>query len=577
MLRIIFLGFLFLQVFVARTQNENSLRRGVDFVWHSEYDSASLVLTNIIESKNQYSQIEVGIAYMYLGRTNQLQTNFNEAIVLYHKALELFKNEKEINLIAECQIWLSEYHRAVGQLEDGKKYLDKVAGIINKHQVQGFTKGLYYSRLAAYAQLEHDPRRINVLKYSKIANDIAIKINNQDLEATTINEMGFAFENMGDERSIASYLRAYDLWIESGNLHYAAESLVNVVREYIKRKNYKKAVVYAEKGFIVAKEKEFGELIQYFASQIMQIEERLGNFKKSLKYAHIYHNQYEHEIHKRWSRSILEVEKKYDIHQEQELTSIQKNKAVVANLQAKRIKSQRNYSIVISVMLVLFLLTVLYFSNNLRHKNKELKISLNQQQVLLKEVYHRVKNNLTFLSSLLFLRAKSIEDESTRLLILECESRVHSMAIVHQQLYQLSENTIIDFNIFCTTLFSQIDVFGSQENKKIQFHVSGTIRELNLNNSIFVGLIINELAINSVKHAQSLSQLEIGIELSHSDAGFDIKFFDNGTGLSEELSSFNEGGFGFKMIRLLTKQLNATISYYYQNKLNYFHLQIPNN
>src|SRR5690606_1570642 len=111
-----------------------------------------------------------------------------------------------------------------------------------------------------------------------------------------------------------------------------------------------------------------------------------------------------------------------------EQTNIEKNRALVANLKAKKNKTQRNYSILISVMLVLFLLTVLYFSNNVHKKNRELTISLDQKQVLLKEVYHRVKNNLTFLSGLLYLRAKSSKEESVKQLLYECQSRVHSMA-----------------------------------------------------------------------------------------------------------------------------------------------------
>src|SRR5690606_9385583 len=145
-----------------------------------------------------------------------------------------------------------------------------------------------------------------------------------------------------------------DLWMESGNQHYAVQALVNVVRVYIKRADYKQAVFYADKGYEVALHKEYNELIIHFASQIMQGEERLGNHKRALKFAHIYHNNWEGEIFKRMSKSILEVEKKYDVQREKEQTNIEKNRALVANLKAKKNKTQRNYSILISVMLVLF-------------------------------------------------------------------------------------------------------------------------------------------------------------------------------------------------------------------------------
>lgn len=572
---IILVGFFFC-CFLVQSQQSLQLKKGIDFVWHADYDSAEIVLSEIVQRAEQYTFEEVSTACMYLGRAKQLHSDFGSAVVLYHKALENFQSINDYNSIAECELWLAEYYRVLSNFNDGQKYLDDVKKIITRRKVKDFTRGLYYSRLAAYSQeVDHDPDRIDVLKYSAIANEIALKIDNLDLEATTVNEIGFAYENMGDPRSVENYLKAYDLWIEAGNLHYAAQALVNIVRVYIKKADFKQAVYYADLGFEVAEKNDYRELVVHFAAQIMQGEERLGNLKRALEFAHIYHNNWEGEVYKKMSKSILEVEKKYDVQREKEQTNIQKNKAELADLRAKRNKVQRNYSIVISILLVLFLLTVLYFSNNLRKKNVDLKISLDQKQVLLKEVYHRVKNNLTFLSGLLFLRAKSIQDEAVKEMLLECQSRVHSMAIVHQQLYQLNEESNIDLHLFCQNLFSELDVFGSRDNHDINFEVKGNIREINLNNSIFIGLIINELALNSIKHAVNLKTLRIGIDLQPSPSHFDIKFFDNGIGLSNELSEFQEGGFGFQMIRILTKQLNATITYYNQDNLNYFHLQIP--
>lgn len=563
-------------VLVNWAQPNYDLKKGIELTWKSEYDSSEVLLTKIIQNTSDNSAKDIGLAYMYLGRVKQLKSDYSTSIVFFHKALKIFKTEQEDNLIAECKVWLSEYHRSLSQYDDGKKYILEVQKLEDENKLSDFTKALFYTRVAAFSnELDNDPKRIKVLKYSNLAIELSKKLGNKDIEATSINEIGFAYENMGDPRSIAYYLDAYSLWTQSGNKYYAVYSLINVVREYIKRNEYKKAVFYAEKGYDISIEKQYGELTQYFSSQIMQGEEHLGNYEKSLKFSHIFHDQYELEMLNKWSNTVLEIEKKYDLQQEKERTNIEKNKAEVANLKAKKNKTQRNYSIFISFLLVVFLLTVLYFSNNLRTKNNELKLGLEQKQVLLKEVYHRVKNNLTFLSSLLFLRAKATKETSVQEMLYECQSRVHSMAIVHQQLYQLSEDTLIDFHVFCEQLFSELEVVGSQGNTKIEYQVEGNIKELNLNNSIFVGLIINELAINSIKHAVNVEKLKIGIELERLTTSFDIKFYDNGLGLPEAVSQFQDGGFGFQMIRLLTKQLNGTINYYTNTNRHYFHLQIP--
>src|SRR5690606_4180687 len=144
-----------------------------------------------------------------------------------------------------------------------------------------------------------------------------------------------------------------------------------------------------------------------FASLIMQAEEAMGNDSEALKYSHIYHDDYEIEMNRRWQKSVVEIERKYDIEKQKEQTETEKTRAELASQIAERNRTQRNYLIIIVTGLIVSIVVILLLLQKLHRKNMELHASLDEKKVLLKEVYHRVKNNLTLLNGMLFLRSRS--------------------------------------------------------------------------------------------------------------------------------------------------------------------------
>lgn len=560
----------------VKAQSETRLQKGIDYIWSADYDTAQLIISEVLSDRKQLSELDRGRAFMYLGRVEQLLSHYDSALVYLHNARRIFTRAKSYNNLLECETWLSEYHRSIEQFDEAKKYLLIGEDLITKPEITDFTKALFYSRKAAYLnEREYDPTRAEVLHYSRLANDLARKIGNKDLEATTVNEMGFAFENMRDERALKYYLDAYRLWQECGNKHYAAASLMNVVRESIKRKDYKEASRYAHIGFEEAEKQGRDHMIGAFACQIMQAEESMGNIAEALKYAHIYHNDYEIEMNHRWQESVVEIERKYDIERQLEQTETQKARAELASQIADRNRNQRNYLMIIVSVLIASIVIILFLLRKLHRKNVELHTSLDQKKVLLKEVYHRVKNNLTLLNGMLFLRSKSAKDPTVRDILAECQSRIHSMAIVHQQLYELNESAGTDLRDFCLRLLGDLKEASVSDENKLVYGVTGNIVGLELNNAVLVGLIINELAMNSIKHAGVGDDLRIAIDLQQGEGSMHILYEDNGVGLPGGVIPDENSGFGFRMINLLIKQLHSTISYTYSSSRSVFHIQLP--
>src|SRR5690606_25358083 len=141
--------------------------------------------------------------------------------------------------------------------------------------------------------------------------------------------------------------------------------------ESIKRKNYKDASRYARIGYESAEEQGRLHMLGAFASLIMQAEEAMGNDSEALKYSHIYHDDYEIEMNRRWQKSVVEIERKYDIEKQKEQTETEKARAELASQIAERNRTQRNYLIIIVTGLIVSIVVILLLLRKLHRKNME--------------------------------------------------------------------------------------------------------------------------------------------------------------------------------------------------------------
>ncbi len=187
--------------------------------------------------------------------------------------------------------------------------------------------------------------------------------------------------------------------------------------------------------------------------------------------------------------------------------------------------------------------------------------ALREKEVLLKEIHHRVKNNMQVVSSLLQLQAQYIEDEPTLALFEESQTRIHSMALIHEQLYQSENLDRIDLPIYVENLVANLyQSFGCGSNS-IQFNLNVDPIFLNIETAIPCGLIINELVSNSLKYAftQSLAG-EININFHEiTSQQFHLSIQDNGSGFPADFDVENAETLGVRLVRMLTHQLEGTL------------------
>ncbi|TAF00286.1 MAG: PAS domain S-box protein [Oscillatoriales cyanobacterium] len=184
-----------------------------------------------------------------------------------------------------------------------------------------------------------------------------------------------------------------------------------------------------------------------------------------------------------------------------------------------------------------------------------------EKEVLLKEIHHRVKNNMQVVSSLLQLQAQYIEDEPTLALFEESQTRIHSMALIHEQLYQSENIDRIDLPPYVENLVANLYQSFGCGNTSIQFNLNVDPIYLNIETAIPCGLIINELVSNSLKYAfiQSLSG-EININFDGSNfPEFHLSIQDNGSGFPADFDVESSETLGLRLVRMLSQQLEGTL------------------
>jgi PAS domain S-box-containing protein len=191
---------------------------------------------------------------------------------------------------------------------------------------------------------------------------------------------------------------------------------------------------------------------------------------------------------------------------------------------------------------------------------EQIKASLREKEVLLKEIHHRVKNNLQVISSLLYLQSKNVKDQETFEMLQESQSRVRSMALVHESLYQSQDLARIDFAEYVRNLANYLLRSYGVDTDLIKLKINVEDVSLGVDMAIPCGLILNELVSNSLKHAFPDSRRgEIRIELRSDDDQFALMAGDDGIGLPEDLDFRNPESLGLQLVNMLVDQLEGTI------------------
>jgi two-component sensor histidine kinase/GAF domain-containing protein len=197
---------------------------------------------------------------------------------------------------------------------------------------------------------------------------------------------------------------------------------------------------------------------------------------------------------------------------------------------------------------------------------EQVEASLTEKEIMLKEIHHRVKNNLQVITSLLNLQSSYIEDEKMAALLTESQTRVRSMALIHEQLYRSDDLARVDFKAYIQELTSYLLMSYHSQADGIRFQIACDEVFLDVTTAIPCGLIINELASNALKYAFPNGRSGvIGVEVApesgaEGEAQYRLSVWDDGVGFPDGLDFRHTKSLGLQLVNSLTQQLEGSLT-----------------
>lgn len=470
-----------------------------------------------LEKSDQGKQI--AFAYLQIGSTYLFMDYLDEADEYYRQAAEYFSKEGDQLGVAICQSNLGliahekgDYAGAIEQLKASLKEILK-----SKREIM---TGYAYQSIAESYLAVHEID--SALHYCKRSFRIDQKLNYNSGQAKDYYLLAAIQNELGNSDS-ALYFGEQSLDLLDQEEDYEIDHALSLLLAniYSRRGNLKKSNQFLRRRI------EVMEAIEEDNKKIKQLSSRED---------------------KRLTETMFELE----LSKERE--KLQK----ISNQNQEKI-------ILILVYLCLFFLIGLTIVLIYNRKNKKLNRELNKELItkrsLLKEIHHRVKNNLQIIASMLSIQSQYIKDENFKKILSDCRGRINSMSLIHESLYKSEEREFPLFNHYVEELIPRLIKTYQVDEQDIQLKMDLQKMELSLDESIPCGLIIHEAISNSLKHAFEKDQKgEIEISMKNVNNRIKLLIADNGKGLPKDFKLEEQDSFGFLLIHSLSNQLEADIS-----------------
>ncbi|AFD08050.1 signal transduction histidine kinase [Solitalea canadensis DSM 3403] len=275
-----------------------------------------------------------------------------------------------------------------------------------------------------------------------------------------------------------------------------------------------------------------------------------GNYKASLDYLKRYNS-----IHD--SLGVVDNLKAINELEVQYKSELKDKQIALLNQIEKNNTAKFTLAIVVLSIVVISIIILSFQYRQIRNNNKKIVQQADKLQLLLKELHHRVKNNLQIISSLLSLQSNRLVDEDVKKVVQTGQQRIEAMSLIHRNLYQLNNPGMVNMKEYITDLCESLSKSFGFSLDDLQLKIEIDLDELDVDKAIPLGLIINEWITNAFKYAyEDVKRPELTISLTLEE-GIKLSIEDNGPGLPTEKWENPQSSFGLKLVKVLSKQLNG--------------------
>lgn len=569
------------------------------YIDETVHDSAVVIINEVINKSQQLRQIKAD-AYTLLAYNYDISGNLKLSIENYENARVIFEELGDKKRVAEClhykgtsayfkgdyelamdyYLQTLDYTEGLGLLQQrantmnnlgviyrisgknrqaiemykgvlaGHRKMDNLEGVAQQHNNLGVAYTYLYNLDSALIYLDSAMMRYQITQ------------DTYDL-AFTYTSIGDAYYEAGKDLTNAriNLLKANELFQVSSNQFVLSKNYLFLGEVELEDGNPKSAVTYLEKGLKVLEGTDREDIRLDLLETLQQAYAELGMTSKAYEYL-LAHKSLNKELYAKDKVEYLEeMQTKYDTEQKEKRIEIQ-------NLQLdQQQKDKRNLRIILSLLLAGLVSSVLFIWNTIRSKNliSEQKTiiekSLSEKEILLKEIHHRVKNNLQVISSILTLQGRYSNDPLIEGAIKKGKDRVRSMALIHENLYKKDNLAGINMNEYLNKLFKSLFNSYNISGDQIQLELDIQNIHLDVDTVVPIGLAVNELITNALKYAFPDNRNGvIKVSLLEKDKELILTVQDNGVGMQNSPKSEESTGFGFELIDAFKSKLNAELN-----------------
>ena len=458
------------------------------------------------------------IAYGAIGTNFEKIKQYDQALEYYNKAIQINEAYKDSTKLLNSNNNIGQLYSLQGLHEQAKKYFYKAMSY-------GTESSNAYELVSLYENLGY-------VHYLNIAYDSSQYYYDKALEIINAN---------GNKKQL--YLIQHKMGLN-----------------YFKTNEIEKSVKLLKVAFAAVDSLKDIGMKRTIASDLSMVYEYIGQFKKALDFKNIYVALNDSLINQETSTAVAQMTSRFE--SEKKEAKI-KQLELEDTLNETQIQQQKGILSVFGVSLAglgFFLWRLNAQKKRITNQNVLIQTNLSEKELLLKEIHHRVKNNLQVISSLLNIQSRQVKDEKAKEAIQEGRSRVHSMSLIHQKLYKKDNLTGVDMRDYLEDLSQDLFATYNVSNTAIDLTIDVDNIILDVETVIPIGLIVNELLSNVLKYAfPNNQQGKLNVSLKEVENRLNLIVSDNGIGLTQQQKETKDDTFGHSLIKAFKNKLDAEV------------------
>jgi len=552
-----------------KTKNEEHLIEayavmGLAYDYQSNIDSTLFWYQKALVLAHQQDNIPKLIKiYNHIGVSYFFDTKYDKSIQNYHKSLEYSLQINDSVGIARCYNNIGLIHEKQRNYKEAIQFNLKSLAIKETFSSKA---GLIHplTNLSTISIIQNDFK--NGEKYMQRMLAICQELKDTTLIAVSYSNLAKIYAMNGLSKQSGVYLqKTIDLMGNVDDKFEYSQLLFDLAGTFEKSGAFKKAEKSYLEAIHISEKLRKRELLEKAYKELSDLYRKNKRFPKALKYYDKYTQVKDSFFTVDKLRAVSDIEAKYQTQKKEQQI----------NLLKTNIKQQKRFWFWVSSLAGLItLLTFLFFyiykkrSDELATKNIVINKALLEKETLLKEIHHRVKNNLQVISSILSLQVRYLKNPKAIAAIKDSQNRIEAISLIHQKLYSKESITAIRIKDYIDSLVESIITTLEIEPDNIRYtsNIDNLLLEVDTVTSI--GLILNELILNSLKHNFNKDRLNLQITLYKENNSLVLTIKDNGKGIIDNFDFQKTNSYGMKMISSVSKKLKASISFKNENGLS---------